>query len=94
MDAITRIPMGAASDKLPRLRFRRSSGNRPAQDVIDRQSRMALLAFQAFGSRDAARDFLNADHGRLGGKPIEIAGRDDAGYETVRTALASSSFQA
>lgn len=92
MDGITRIATGAASDKLTRLRFRRSISSKPSQDVIERQSRMAVLAFQTFGSREAARSFLNAENGRLGGRPIEIAGRDDEGYDKVSIALTSSSL--
>lgn len=89
MDGITRIAFGDSSDTVTRLHFRRSIGNKPVPDVIGRQARMALIAFQTFGSRDAARSFMNCEHAQLGGRPIEIAGRDAAGYEAVRAALAS-----
>lgn len=90
LDGITRVPVGESSDTVTRLRFRRSAGAKPAPDVVERQTKMALIAFQAFGSKDAARSFLNGEHDQLGGRPIEIAGRDEAGFDSVRAALASS----
>lgn len=87
MDGITRIAAGEASDKVARMRFRQSANGRPDTEVIARQSRIALLAFQAFGSREAAREFLNTEDARLGGRPLEIVGCDDAGFDAISAAL-------
>lgn len=61
---------------------------RPQLGVLARQSKIAVLAFNVFNSREAARAFINDEHAALGGRPIEIAGGSEAGFATVREALA------
>ena len=93
MSGITRVAAGESSDAVPRARFKRVAKIRPEPAVLARQSAISLLAFHAFDSRDAARAFINENHGALGGRPIEIAGQSDAGFAAVKALLVPVNMQ-
>ena len=93
-DGITRIAPGETSESVTRLRFRRSARDCPSPAVLDRQGRIAILAFGAFANRDEARAFLNEDNQTLGGRPIDIAGETDEGFESIAAALRARSKSA
>jgi len=93
MSGVTHILAGASSEEVKRVRFRRSAAGGPDPNVLSRQSRIALMAFQACGTREAACSFMNDIHPTLGGRPIEIAGGSEAGFASVRAALPSRSGQ-
>ncbi|WP_294329908.1 hypothetical protein [uncultured Sphingomonas sp.] len=85
--AITRLEVGATSDEGDRRRFRGAVRTKLAPDVIARQSRVALLAFQRFPDRETALAFLNSVDEALGGRPIDIASMSEAGAERIAAAL-------
>lgn len=88
MSAITILPASGELSPSPTKRFRRTvTARRDPPDVVARQARVTLLAFAAHGTREAAVAFLNTDHPELGARPIDIGGRDDAGYALVAAAL-------
>ncbi|WP_066716704.1 hypothetical protein [Sphingomonas pituitosa] len=87
MGAITRIAVGATSDELDRKRFRGAARTKLAPDVIARQSRIALLAFQCLPDRETALAFLNNVDETLGGRPVDIASTNEEGAERVAAAL-------
>lgn len=89
MAAITQIAVGATSDEIDRKRFRGASRTKLAPDVLARQSRVALLAFQCFPDREAALLFLNGTDAMLGGRPIDIASEGEAGADRVAAVLRS-----
>lgn len=89
MGAITQLAVGATSDEKDRPRFRGTARTKLAPDVIARQSRVALLAFQCLPNRDAALAFLNGVHDALGGRPIDVASSSEAGAARVEAALRS-----
>lgn len=90
-DAITRIAAGESSEEVSRRFVRRSARDRPDPAVLKRQGEIALLAFRTFSDRDAARLFLNEYNDTLEGRPIDIAGENDAGYARIAAALADHS---
>lgn len=85
--AITRLEVGATSDEGDRRRFRGAVRSKLAPEVIARQSRVALLAFQRFPDREAALAFLNSVDEALGGRPIDIASASEAGAERIAATL-------
>ncbi len=87
MGAITKLAVGATSDEGNRRGFRGNARTKLAPDVIARQSRVALLAFQHLPDRDAALAFLNNVDEALGGRPIDIASASEAGAARVETML-------
>lgn len=87
MGAITRLATGASSDEVDRRRFSGSARTKLAPDVIARQSRVALLAFQCLPDRDAALAFLNSVNDSLGERPIDLASSSEAGAARVEAAL-------
>ncbi|MBN8816698.1 MAG: DUF2384 domain-containing protein [Sphingomonas sp.] len=91
MSGITRLATGQSSENVTRLRFRRSVVNRPGEGALARQTQIALLAFQAFDDRNAARQFLNERSAEIDGRPIDLAGESDAGFATVRAMLPTGS---
>lgn len=93
MAAITQIAVGATSEELARKRFGTRPRTKLAPEVLARQSRVALLAFQSFPDRDAALMFLNSSDAELGGRPIDIASASEAGADRVAAALRSRDEQ-
>lgn len=88
MSAITIVPPSGDLSPAPVKRFRRAAvARRDPPDVVARQAKVTLLAFGAHDTREDAVGFLNTDHVGLGGRPIDIGGRDDAGLAQVRTVL-------
>ena len=87
MDGITRLAIGESSESVTRLRFRRSGVSGPGDGVLARQTKIALLAFQAFSDRNIARQFLNEQNPEIAGRPIDLAGGSDAGFAAVRAML-------
>lgn len=89
MSGITRVSAGESSDDIRRVKFRRSASTRLDSATLARQSKIALIAFQTWETREAARGFMNDIHPILGGRPIEIAGASDTGFASVQAALAN-----
>jgi len=88
MTCITRIAALAESDKPATKRFRGGGGrDRADPEVVTRQARITLLAFQAHDDRDEALAFLNRHSDALDGRPLDIAGRDAAGLDAASTLL-------
>ncbi|QDZ09239.1 DUF2384 domain-containing protein [Sphingomonas panacisoli] len=93
VSGITLVPAGECGNGVTRLRFRRSAARRLEPGVLARQSAIALLAFRAFDSREAARSFINDENAALGGRPIEIAGSSQVGFTVVSEALVDGKFK-
>lgn len=73
-------------------RFRsRYATVRLAPDAAMRQGRVATLAWEALGDRDAMIAFLNTHDVTLGGRPIDLAVASDAGFAAVAARLAGQS---
>ncbi|MFD1786775.1 hypothetical protein ACFSC3_04235 [Sphingomonas floccifaciens] len=88
MSAVTILPASGELSPSPAKRFRRSFSARPdAPDVVARQAKVTLLAFRAHPTREDAVAFLNVEHAELGGRPIDIGGRDDAGFALVEAMI-------
>lgn len=84
--AITKIAFGETSD-VKVSRFRAPARLKTSQEIVARQSKVAVLAFQKLGDRRAALDFLHSADAELGGRPIDVASESDAGAERVLAAL-------
>jgi hypothetical protein len=67
---------------------KRFTGTRLAPDALDRQSRITSLALQTLGP-DAAIVFLNEHVAALDGRPLDLAIASGAGYEAVKSELAT-----
>ncbi|OAN67269.1 hypothetical protein A7X12_00250 [Sphingomonas sp. TDK1] len=59
---------------------------RPSPDSLERQSRVALLAWNLLGG-DAAVRFLNSHDEALGGRPLDLAVASPVGCEAVEQAI-------
>ncbi|MCW3836165.1 antitoxin Xre/MbcA/ParS toxin-binding domain-containing protein [Sphingomonas canadensis] len=59
---------------------------RISPDGAERQSRIALLAWNQLGA-DAAIAFLNSHNDGLGGRPLDLAVASAAGCEAVERAI-------
>ncbi|WP_139810157.1 hypothetical protein [Sphingomonas azotifigens] len=70
-----------------RKQFRSTFGMpRPSPDSLERQSRVALLAWNLLGG-DAAIAFLNSHDEALGGRPLDLAVASPVGCEAVEQAI-------
>ncbi|WP_198161782.1 antitoxin Xre/MbcA/ParS toxin-binding domain-containing protein [Sphingomonas sp. TDK1] len=70
-----------------RKQFRSKFGMpRPSPDSLERQSRVALLAWNLLGG-DAAVRFLNSHDEALGGRPLDLAVASPVGCEAVEQAI-------
>jgi hypothetical protein len=70
-----------------RRQFRSSFGRpRPSADSLERQSRVALLAWNLLGG-DSAIQFLNSHDDALGGRPLDLAVANPIGCEAVEQAI-------
>lgn len=76
-----RPPKGAAGPKVRPFR-NRFAAPRLAPAAVERQSRITLLAWNAFGA-DAAIAYLNNHSATLDGRPLDLAVSSIAGYEAV-----------
>jgi hypothetical protein len=67
----------------------RKAVRRPAvsREVAARQVRLLKATQAALVTADATRDFLNNDHARLGGRPLDIALQSEAGLLAVERAI-------
>ena len=91
MSCVTIVPAHAESERPSRRPFARSRGDRAPTDVVARQARITLLAFQAHDERAHALAFLHAHHAGIGGRPIDAAGSDEAGLAAAIALLTSMS---
>lgn len=67
--------------------FRKAStAPKLASDALDRQSRIALLAWKELGA-DAAKSFLNDHCAALDGRPIDLAVASERGFSAVAAEL-------
>jgi len=88
MTCITRVATSAESEKPATRRFRNGGGrDRANPEVVARQARITLLAFQAHDEREEALAFLNRHSDVLDGRPLDVAGRDDAGLTAASELL-------
>jgi len=58
-------------------------------DAAARQGRVAKLAWDAFGERDAVVTFLNTHEESLGGRPLDLAISGPEGLDRVEALLGS-----
>lgn len=58
-----------------------------SRECAGRQGDITTLAFRLLGGRDQAIEFLNQPDAHLGGRPLDIATADCAGYERVADLL-------
>jgi hypothetical protein len=72
----------------PRTRgFRRArTGERLPIDQVERQGRIARIAFEMLG-RDAATAFLNTHDDGLGGRPLDLAMASADGMASIEAAI-------
>ena len=84
---MTRIACGENAPATERGRRFRRSGNRTLPGVADRQARATLLAFQTFPDRAAAMAFMHDVEPTLAGRPLDVAGESEEGFERVMTAI-------
>jgi uncharacterized protein (DUF2384 family) len=77
-------PAPLETDK-PRTRQFRRRVHAPllAPAAVARQGRVATLVWERLRDSAAATDFLNAHDQGLGGRPIDLAIADDAGFRAV-----------
>lgn len=82
-------PAEAEADVKPvTKRFRRRFDTvRLTPEAAERQGRAARLAWESFGSREAAIAFLNTHDEALGGRPIDLAVASVAGLASVERRL-------
>lgn len=67
---------------------KRYAGERPLDSDETRRRGLAVrLASMAHASAEDAMAFLNTHHQELGGRPLDIATRSDAGLAAVEAAL-------
>lgn len=70
-------------------RFRRQfNAVRVSPDEARRQGRIAVVAWERLGGRDAVMAFLNGHDEELGGRPLDLAVASDDGLARVERALA------
>jgi len=74
--------------KTPMMSFRRSQKNKPRlePEAATRQGEITRLAFLTLG-REAAIAFLNTDNSELGGRPLDLATADTAGFARTSAEL-------
>lgn len=90
MNSITQVAVHEQSDQTRRTRhFRKSSMTRAMPDVVSRQAQITLAAFRSYELRTDALLFLNDHSTVLGGRPLDIAGQDDAGLVAATSFLSS-----
>lgn len=88
MSCITKVGADAESERPAKRPFGgRSRLPKAAPDVVARQARITLLAFQAHDARDEALAFLNGHRDDLDGRPIDVAGGTDAGLAAAMALL-------
>ena len=89
MTCITRAPVATDLSERPlKKRFRSTFGTAKASpEVVSRQAQITLLAFRAHHHRDAALAFLNEHSDALDGRPLDIAGKTDAGLAAATSLL-------
>ncbi|MES2337152.1 MAG: hypothetical protein V4537_03535 [Pseudomonadota bacterium] len=88
-DAPTAAAEPSLADKPITKKFRKYTAVRIAPEVASRQGRIAGLAWQKLGGRDAAMAFLNEEDATLGARPLDVAIASDAGYDTVAAMIAT-----
>lgn len=90
MSCVTVVPAHAESERPARRAFSsRGKAVKATPDVVARQAKITLLAFQAHDERADALAFLNSHSDVLGGRPIDAAGQDDAGLAAASELLMS-----
>lgn len=88
MSCITMVGTSEESERPAKRPFSsRSRLPRATPDVVARQAKLTLLAFQAHDARDEALAFLNGHRDDLGGRPIDVAGETVAGLTAAAALL-------
>lgn len=75
-----------AKPEIKRFRRRFDAVRLPA-DAAARQGKVATLAWQVLGDRDAVLTFLNTHDEALGGRPIDLAVESPSGLDAVTRLL-------
>jgi uncharacterized protein (DUF2384 family) len=86
-DGLDTAPAPDAKPEIKRFR-RKFTTNRLAPDAAERQGRVARIAWEKLGNRDAMLAFLNTHDDALGGRPIDLAVESAAGLAAVEKLLA------
>ena len=73
----------------PRRMFRSSRIAKIPPEAAQRQGLVTRLALEAFGNKDAAIAYLNAESESLGGRPIALATTTVDGLRSVEQDLAA-----
>lgn len=73
----------------PKRMFRSSRVAKIPPEAAQRQGLVTRLALEAFGNKDAAIAYLNAESERLGGRPIALATTTVDGLRSVEQDLAA-----
>lgn len=82
-------PGETAPERARALAFRkRYTAARLEPDGVERQGRVARLAFEALG-RDEATSFLNGFDDALGGRPLDLAIASAEGLAAVEASIAA-----
>lgn len=76
------------ADKPARKPFvRRAAIVRMSPEAAARQGRVAKLAWDVLGERDAVLAFLNTHNDALGGRPLDLAIADESGLAAVEAVI-------
>jgi uncharacterized protein (DUF2384 family) len=87
-------PVAAAEERVPTKPFRkRFTSQRLEPERVERQGRVARLAFEALG-REAATSFLNSHDDALGGRPLDLAIASAEGLAAVEASIAARKAEA
>ena len=73
------------------MKFRKAGPRLPV-DAQVRQGRAVRSAQAALVTVDAVRDFLNTHHDALGGRPLDLALKSDAGLAAVEAAISDAAW--
>jgi hypothetical protein len=75
-------------NRFPRTKVFRKRSNTPvlAPERVERQSRIARIAFEALGREDAV-SFLNTHDDAFGGRPLDLAMESEDGMRTIEAAI-------
>ena len=81
-------PAPSAKPEIKRFR-KRFDTVRLSPEAAARQGKAATAAWEKFRDSAAVVAFLNTDHPKLGGRPIDLAVASDAGLAAIKALLAA-----
>lgn len=90
MSSITIVPTGANLDRPATRKFGgRGKMAKASPEIVARQAKITLLAFQKHDDRADALAFLNGHSEELGGRVLDVAGDSDEGLAAATALLTS-----